>query len=692
MAGQGFISLENGKYKELYSAQISSGVSSAGKIVALNSSGLIDTTMLPPIGGGTVTTVSVVSANGFSGTVANASTTPTITLATTITGVLKGSGSALAAATASDITGQLLTGYVSSSGTITASDTILTAIEKLNGNISAGYVPYTGASADLNLGAHNFYANNITANVISHYSSASNTFLVGDSGLIQYRTAANVLSDIGATPTSRTLTINSVTYDLSANRSWTIATGSGTVTSVAMTVPTGLSISGSPITTAGTLALTLTSGYVIPTTTEETNWNTAYTNRITSLTTTGSSGAATLLSNTLNIPNYTIDGILPSQTGNNGKYLTTNGTSASWATVSASAAGSNTQVQYNSSGAFAGSANMVFDGNKLTVNQLSVSGARTTAAWSTTGVGLNTLASTYTDNSSTGTNAISAINVFASPTIATSNNSVTYKDVATLYVSGAPISGTNSPTFTYKWSSWFKGSGTTSFNNVRIGDQLHVGADMYASNYQPSIVVYASYQNSSGYSTGIDFTTSSYSYNSGGTAYSLGSANARLQYQAQGVAYGSGNILDMVVSSVFGGGTLKPFIRCSSGYSAGGGVLSSAPNFIQNYYPTYIGTTDVYPTSSLTVGGSLGLKYTAVTANYPLTATDCVVLFNGTSLTATIPSASSVTGRLYIIANRNATTLTTSAYLNLSGASTTTVLAMTSIMIISDGTNWQQIQ
>jgi hypothetical protein len=34
------------------------------------------------------------------------------------------------------------------------------------------------------------------------------------------------------------------------------------------------------------------------------NWNTAYTNRITSLTTTGTSGAATLIANTLNIPQY----------------------------------------------------------------------------------------------------------------------------------------------------------------------------------------------------------------------------------------------------------------------------------------------------------------------------------------------------------------------------------------------------
>lgn len=39
----------------------------------------------------------------------------------------------------------------------------------------------------------------------------------------------------------------------------------GTVTSVAMTVPTGLTIAGSPIVTSGTLAVGLASGYVIPT-------------------------------------------------------------------------------------------------------------------------------------------------------------------------------------------------------------------------------------------------------------------------------------------------------------------------------------------------------------------------------------------------------------------------------------------
>jgi hypothetical protein len=48
--------------------------------------------------GGTVTSVSVVSANGFAGTVATSTTTPAITLTTTITGILKGNGTAISAA------------------------------------------------------------------------------------------------------------------------------------------------------------------------------------------------------------------------------------------------------------------------------------------------------------------------------------------------------------------------------------------------------------------------------------------------------------------------------------------------------------------------------------------------------------------------------------------------------------------
>lgn len=52
--------------------------------------------------------------------------------------------------------------------------------------------------------------------------------------------------------------------------------GSGTVTSVGATVPTGFSISGSPITGAGTLAISYAAGYSLPTTAKQGQWDTAY--------------------------------------------------------------------------------------------------------------------------------------------------------------------------------------------------------------------------------------------------------------------------------------------------------------------------------------------------------------------------------------------------------------------------------
>jgi hypothetical protein len=62
---------------------------------------------------GTVTSVSVVSANGFTGTVANSTTTPAITLTTSINGLLKGNGTAISAAAAG-------TDYIAPYGSTTA--------------------------------------------------------------------------------------------------------------------------------------------------------------------------------------------------------------------------------------------------------------------------------------------------------------------------------------------------------------------------------------------------------------------------------------------------------------------------------------------------------------------------------------------------------------------------------------------
>ena len=77
-----------------------------------------------PGGGGTVTTASVATANGFAGTVATATTTPVFTLTTTATGILVGNGTAIAAAADVGIgaNGQLNQTAIATPGTLVAGD------------------------------------------------------------------------------------------------------------------------------------------------------------------------------------------------------------------------------------------------------------------------------------------------------------------------------------------------------------------------------------------------------------------------------------------------------------------------------------------------------------------------------------------------------------------------------------------
>lgn len=84
---------------------------------------------------------SVINANGF-----GASTGPALTLSTTVSGLMKGSSGALVAATPADVTSQILTGYVSTTGPLTASDSILSAIGKLNGNMVANTASVVAAN------------------------------------------------------------------------------------------------------------------------------------------------------------------------------------------------------------------------------------------------------------------------------------------------------------------------------------------------------------------------------------------------------------------------------------------------------------------------------------------------------------------------------------------------------------------
>lgn len=106
-------------------------------ITITNGAGSI--TITSTAGTGTVTSVSVVSANGFAGTVANPTTTPAITLSTSVTGLIKGNGTALSAAVAA-------TDYVAPSAYASANGLTM-ATSRLLGRTTAS----TGAAEEISV-------------------------------------------------------------------------------------------------------------------------------------------------------------------------------------------------------------------------------------------------------------------------------------------------------------------------------------------------------------------------------------------------------------------------------------------------------------------------------------------------------------------------------------------------------------
>jgi hypothetical protein len=176
-------------------------------------------------GGGTVTSVSVVSANGLNGTVATATTTPAITLSTTITGVLKGNGTAISAAT---------------SGTDYAPATSGTSI--LYGNGSGGF-------SNVTIGTGVSFA---TGTLSATGSGGTVTSVTG---------TAPVVSSGGNTPAISMPAATTSVNGYLTSTDWTTfnSKGSGTVTSVAALTlgTTGTDLSSTVATGTTTPVITL---------------------------------------------------------------------------------------------------------------------------------------------------------------------------------------------------------------------------------------------------------------------------------------------------------------------------------------------------------------------------------------------------------------------------------------------------
>lgn len=171
---------------------------------------------------GTVTSVSVTTLNGFSGTVVNPTTTPAITLATTVTGILLGNGTSVSAAPTTGAGNVVL-----STNPVLTGPSLGTPLTLIGTNI-------TGTAASFNIGGNAGTATSLTGGASGSlpYQSATST-----TAMLPIGSTGNVLTVVGGLP------------------AWAPPATSGTVTSVSVVSANGLS--GTVATATTTPAITL---------------------------------------------------------------------------------------------------------------------------------------------------------------------------------------------------------------------------------------------------------------------------------------------------------------------------------------------------------------------------------------------------------------------------------------------------
>jgi hypothetical protein len=276
---QGALPLGRGGTGDALSPVAGAVVYSTGTKFALSNPGLpgqvlssngTDEPQWTSVGAGTVISVGVATANGFAGTVTNPSLSPVITLSTTVTGMLKGDGTAVSAATAG-------VDYVAPGAYVTSGLTMASA--RLLGRTTAS----VGAAEELTVGTGltlsggslvNAAPDQVVAltggtaiSVTGTYPSFTVTNTAPDQTVSL--TAGTAISISGTYPSFSvtntapdqvvSLTGAGTTTVTGTYPSFTITSNDstvGTVTSVnASGGTTGMSFTGGPVTSAGTLTL-----------------------------------------------------------------------------------------------------------------------------------------------------------------------------------------------------------------------------------------------------------------------------------------------------------------------------------------------------------------------------------------------------------------------------------------------------
>lgn len=172
-------------------------VDALGRVTAASSSSA---------GAGTVTSVSVVTANGFAGSVATATSTPAITITTSVTGILSGNGTAVSAAS---VTGSGSVVLATSPTLVTPALGTPSAIVLTSGT---GLPISTGVSG-LGTGVAAFLATPSSANLITAVTDETG------SGALVFGTSPTIASPAFSGTTSGTFTLGgSITFPVNVTQ------------------------------------------------------------------------------------------------------------------------------------------------------------------------------------------------------------------------------------------------------------------------------------------------------------------------------------------------------------------------------------------------------------------------------------------------------------------------------------------